>query len=151
MQALIQTALILIPILLNIVGELILKASLNALVLSKDVIEATLSIISSPGALSGIFLILLGSILWLIALSRYQLSYLYPFMALNYVGIILGSSLFLQEKIELKLYLATSLLCIGLFLMSKSQAKENLIDAKIIQNKTKTKQKGQETPKIKTT
>ena len=151
MQALIQTALILIPILFNIVGELILKASLNALILPENILEATFNIVSSPGTLSGIFLILLGSILWLIALSRYQLSYLYPFMALNYVGIILGSSLFLQEKIELKLYLATSLLCIGLFLMSKSQAKENLIDAKIIQNKTKTKQKGQETPKIKTT
>lgn len=102
---------ILTPILLTSGGEFILKHTINAS-------------LYSPKVLVAIACILLGSIFWLYAMSKYQLSFLYPFMSMNFLVITVGSQVFLNEKVSIYRYLAVGLIIIGLIIISKSKNTE---------------------------
>jgi drug/metabolite transporter (DMT)-like permease len=69
---------------------------------------------------AGIVVMAVGFFLWVGLMSRFQLSYLYPFDALNRVLLIIGASVFLKEKITPSLLVGVSLICIGVLLVSRS-------------------------------
>jgi len=58
--------------------------------------------------------------LWLIAMSKFELSYIYPFLSLNYVIILVGSQLLLGESVSLLRYGSVLLIVIGLVIISRS-------------------------------
>ncbi|MSR88658.1 MAG: hypothetical protein EXS67_03275 [Candidatus Margulisbacteria bacterium] len=97
------------PILCTSMGEFILKHHINTT-------NAPLSL----ATFISIALILIGSILWLIAMSKYQLSFIYPFMSINFLIITVGSQILLHENVSLYRYLAVMLIIIGLIIISKS-------------------------------
>ena len=97
------------PILCTSFGEFILKHHINTT--------------QSPFALQTVFaisLILIGSILWITAMSKYQLSFIYPFMSINFLIITVGSQFLLNEEVSLYRYLAVMLIIVGLIIISKS-------------------------------
>ena len=71
-----------------------------------------------------IALIFCGGILWLVAMSKFELSFIYPFMSLNYVVIIIGSQLLLNESVSLSRYIAVGFIGVGLFFISRSPYSE---------------------------
>lgn len=115
---------VLFPILLASLGEFLLKHAINGA-------GVTLSIHSIAGLLHIPFIwlgsacILISGVLWVIAMSRYQLSFIYPFFSLNFVVILLGSKLYLHEQISLVRYLAVVLIIIGLIFISRSKFSES--------------------------
>ena len=60
-------------------------------------------------------------ILWFYLLSRYDLSYIYPFTALLYVGTLLGAGVFLEETIPLSRWVGVVIIVIGVSLLSRAQ------------------------------
>lgn len=150
---------IFIPLLLTIFGEFILKSTINSLsqtapprhhqiFFSKklcelehkqmSVIETKLICVFSdmelflyqPKIILGILCITLGGILWVVAMSKFELSFLYPFLSLNYVGIIVGAHFFLHESVSLYRYLSVVLIILGLLFISRSPYSENQKDKK---------------------
>lgn len=56
--------------------------------------------------------------LWLYILSKFDLSYAYPFMSLNFVIILITSQIFFGEKMNKGKVAGVVLICCGISLMS---------------------------------
>ena len=108
-----------VPILLTSSGEFVLKHELNNLTITPD-FQGLLQLITSPFIVLSVSLIVCGGLLWLVAMTKFQISYIYPFLSLNYVIIFLGSGLILGEEIPLKRAIALTLVVLGLLVISKS-------------------------------
>ena len=63
-----------------------------------------------------------GALAWIVVLSRWDLSYAYPFLALNFVLIALVSRLVLGESIPLIRWAGIAFICAGIVLISRSGA-----------------------------
>lgn len=88
-------------------------------------LKATLSsFLMNPAIIGAALMITIGGILWLVAMSKFELSFIYPFLSINYVVIVLGSQLILNEKVSLFRYLSVILIVIGLIFISRSPYSE---------------------------
>jgi undecaprenyl phosphate-alpha-L-ara4N flippase subunit ArnE len=55
---------------------------------------------------------------WLALLARFELSYIYPFEALDPIFVALAAAIFLREKLNLRLLLGISIICAGIAIVS---------------------------------
>ena len=112
-------AFVFTPILLTSAGEFLLKKTINQLNLIHETLEVWVLLGSAP-LLLAIGMIITGGVLWLVAMSKFQVSYIYPFLSINYFIIFLGSNLILDEVIPVERIFALSLIVLGLIVISKS-------------------------------
>lgn len=77
-------------------------------------------ILTSPLVLLGLVLYGLGALTWIAVLSRLNLSYAYPFLALNFILIALVSWLVLGETIPTMRWLGIGCICAGILLIARS-------------------------------
>jgi len=111
---------ILLPIILTVVGEFLLKVSVTDLTIGFNLVSL-LAIVSNPGIMIGVSFVIISAILWIVGMSKFQLSFMYPFLSLNYVIIIVGSEFFLKEDVNINRYISILLIIIGLVIISRSQ------------------------------
>ena len=111
---------ILVPILFTVIGEFLLKYSVDGLSIGLN-IQSFYTVFNSPLIFLGLGLIGVSAILWIIGMSKFQLSFMYPFMSLNYVIIIVGSEFLLNEDVQFNRYLSILFIVIGLVIISRSQ------------------------------
>ena len=104
---------------MSIMGEFILKYTVHGKALGIN-FETVTTIIGSPIILVGILLISLSALLWIIGMTKFQLSFMYPFLSLSYVVIIIGSEFLLHEQVSFNRYLSILFIVIGLLLISRS-------------------------------
>jgi drug/metabolite transporter (DMT)-like permease len=112
---------ILISVLTSTVGQLMLKQGMAGMG------EVTLSINQLPSIIwkmgtnlyvfFGLAIYLAGTVFWLAALSRVDLSYAYPFASLSYVIMLAASWLLFDEKITLSRLIGTFVIGIGVLLI----------------------------------
>lgn len=55
----------------------------------------------------------LASIAWMGAMTKFQLSYAYPFMSLNFVIVVLLSSWYFHEPLSMLRLIGVGLICVG--------------------------------------
>ncbi len=89
-------------------GEITLKGS---------VIGELLKLVLNPFVFSGLILYVLSTILWLIALSKTSLSFVYPFTALIFILVMLSARILFLEPIPTLRFFGIALICLG-FLFS---------------------------------
>lgn len=75
---------------------------------------------TNPYVLSAIFLTLIAALIWMVAVSRTELSYIYPFMALSFVLVALFSWLFFNEGVTALRWVGIAMICIGVVLVARS-------------------------------
>lgn len=76
--------------------------------------------ITSPWVVGGLFVYGTGVIFWLLALSHLELSYVYPFASLGYIGIIIGSYFLFKERISWMRLLGIAVIISGVLITSRS-------------------------------
>ena len=81
-------------------------------------IHTILSIITNPYILVGVFLSACGLALWLIVLSSFKVSYIYPFGAIGYIVLALLSFWILHESISVFNWTGIMLIVGGAFLLN---------------------------------
>jgi drug/metabolite transporter (DMT)-like permease len=69
---------------------------------------------------TAIFCMAVGFFLWLTVMGHVELSYLYPFEALNRLLVVAGAIVFLKEKLTPALWLGVVLISAGVVLVSAS-------------------------------
>ncbi len=69
---------------------------------------------------AGIAAMAVNFFLWTGLLSKFQLSYLYPFDGINRIMLMFAASIFLKEKMTLNLWVGVGLICAGILLVSGS-------------------------------
>jgi drug/metabolite transporter (DMT)-like permease len=92
-----------------ITGEITLKGS---------VIGELLRLIFNPFVFLGLVLYIISTIVWLIALSKTTLSFVYPFAALIFVLVMLSARIVFLEPIPTLRYFGILLICLGFLLSS---------------------------------
>lgn len=70
--------------------------------------------------LGGIFFYVLGTLVWLLVLSRLPLSLAYPCLALGYVIVAILSKYLFGETITFLRWLGIITVCLGIFLISRT-------------------------------
>lgn len=82
---------------------------------------ATLStVLLNPYVLLGFVMYALSTIFWLIALSKKELSFVYPFISLTYIIVLVLSSLVLKESMGVNKLVGTLIIIIGLIIIARS-------------------------------
>jgi drug/metabolite transporter (DMT)-like permease len=77
-------------------------------------------------AIFAVTIITLGGVLWLVAMSKYELSFIYPYLSINYISVLLGSQWVLHESVGWSRYVSVIFIVIGLVLISRSPHSEVL-------------------------
>jgi drug/metabolite transporter (DMT)-like permease len=115
---------ILISVLTGAIGQVLLKkgmASMGPLTLTPEQLGSILwRIGTNPFVVVGLAIYVSGTVFWLTALSRVDLSYAYPFASLSYVVMLAASWLLFHENITFLRLLGTVVVCLGVFLISRS-------------------------------
>jgi len=92
-----------------VTGEITLKGS---------VIGELLKLLLNPFVFSGLLLYVVSTILWLIALSKTNLSFVYPFTALIFVLVMICARFIFLEPVPPLRYIGIAIICLGFLLSS---------------------------------
>lgn len=115
---------ILISVFAGAAGQILLKkgmSSMGAVTLSVDQLFNVLwRMGTNPYVVIGLAIYVTGTVFWLAALSRVDLSYAYPFASLSYIVMLVASWLVFSENITPLRLLGTLIICLGVFLISRS-------------------------------
>jgi drug/metabolite transporter (DMT)-like permease len=80
------------------------------------------TIATTPMVLLGLFLYACGALSWIMVLRKMDLSYAYPFLALNFVLIALVSRFFLGETVPLMRWVGILIICGGILVVARTGA-----------------------------
>ena len=115
---------ILISVLGGALGQILLKkgmSSMGPLTLSVDKAPSILlKMGTNPYVIVGLGIYVLGTVFWLAALSRVDLSYAYPFASLSYVIMLIASWLVFGETITPLRLIGSAVIIAGVILISRS-------------------------------
>jgi drug/metabolite transporter (DMT)-like permease len=115
---------ILIAVLTGAIGQILLKkgmTDMGALTLTlNQVAGILLRIATNPYVIIGLAIYGFSTVFWLVALSRVDLSYAYPFASLSYVVMLAASWFLFNENITPARLLGTIVVGLGVFLISQS-------------------------------
>lgn len=118
-------ALIFVSVLIGVFGQLSLKTGMtqvgriDAEALSQPV-QLLLRIFTTPIILAGIALYIVGTLIWLVVLSRLDLSFAYPLVATTYVFTPLLAHLLLKEPIPAMRWVGIALILIGVYIVARA-------------------------------
>jgi drug/metabolite transporter (DMT)-like permease len=118
-----EIIIILTAVMLAVVGQILVKAGLNALGevnFSSGIIQTYLKIFLSPLVLIGTISYTFSVFVWIYALTKTDLSFAFPFVSLSYVLIILSSWLILGETIPLLRWIGVIIICLGVLIISRT-------------------------------
>lgn len=113
--------IIIIGIIFAAFGQVSWKLGMNQAGQLATLDLATLStVLLNPHVLLGFVMYGLSTIFWLIALSKKDLSFVYPFISLTYILVLILSSLVLKESIGLNKVFGTLAIVIGLIIIARA-------------------------------
>lgn len=74
----------------------------------------------NPWVLSSIIATLFAGISWMLAMSRFEISYAYPWVSLNFILMLLFGVLFFSETFNSAKFLGTLLVIAGIVVISRN-------------------------------
>ena len=117
--------LIVVCVVLGVCGQLLLKQGMS---LNPDRVDQVREIVPrivaaflNPVVLLGFLAYFLSAALWLIVLTRNELSYAYPLLSMGYIVVVILSRVFFQEAVTATRLIGTLVICLGVVLISRTQ------------------------------
>jgi drug/metabolite transporter (DMT)-like permease len=116
--------LILLTVCISVTAQTMLKTGMNQIgKLEISELSLVLPMIIRMGTnifvILGLSLYVAGTFFWLVLLSRLDLSFLYPFGALQYLLIFIVSYFLLGEEIKLARIIGVFVVMLGIFIIGK--------------------------------
>lgn len=87
---------------------------------TSDRISFVLSLLMTPWIWMSIALTFLGGVSWMLALTRFELSYAFPFTGASYVVMLFAGALVFNEHVGLARIVGTLLVLFGLIVIVRS-------------------------------
>lgn len=78
-----------------------------------------ISLIANPWVLSGIFATFLAGVSWMLAMTRFEISYAYPFVSLNYILVLLAGFFLFNETLGAAKLIGSALVIVGIIVIAK--------------------------------
>jgi multidrug transporter EmrE-like cation transporter len=116
-------ALVLISVLLGVSGQLSLKQGMKNIgnfELRNFASAKVFKLVTEKFVGIGIVLYVIATLLWLVILSKAELSFAYPMLAIGYILIAIFSKIFFNENVTFVRFLGILLISTGVFLLLKS-------------------------------
>lgn len=117
-------ALILTSTIFGVVGQLTLKKAMTSLgplsLTARDAPGLALRVFTTPTVVLGLAIYVGATFFWLLALSRVQLTYAYPFASLSYVLIVIAAWGLLGEHPSPLRLGGMAVIMLGVFLISQT-------------------------------
>ncbi|MCB9453837.1 MAG: hypothetical protein H6672_20595 [Anaerolineaceae bacterium] len=115
--------IVLTSIALGAVGQLILKAAMNSLGASELSLDTLVTMATNPLLILGVGVFGFSTLLWLLALTKADLSFVYPFLSLIYVAVLIGGAAFFGEQITLPRVVGFAVIVTGVLIIARSEQK----------------------------
>ena len=118
-------AFIITGVLLNAMAQLLLKAGTNALggaihLTADNWFQTGIKVATQLPILGGLACYAISLVVWIIGLSRTDVTIAYPMLSLGYVVSAVGAWLFLGEVISLQRLVAIAVIMVGVALLARS-------------------------------
>ena len=114
-------AVILFSVILGVAGQLFLKQGVRSSGAISGLSWETVSILFRPLVILGFISYGVSSLGWLVVLSRTELSFAYPMVALGYVLVFFFSWWFFGDKVTAVRVIGLVLICLGVVLVALSK------------------------------
>lgn len=116
--------LIIFGVLLNAVAQLALKQGMRQIGYFEFSLRNSshifFAVASSPYILAGLTCYVISVVVWLLVLSRVEVSYAYPLLSIGYIVTAFAGWFFFQEGISLTRWIGIAVICIGVWLITRS-------------------------------
>lgn len=115
-------ALIFINIPLGVIGQFFIKQAINHIgpYSSMPLLTFLYKAFTSPMVILGLFLYLLSAALWVMILSKVDLSFAYPLLSIGYLLVLFVSWAFLHETISPVRLVGVVLIMLGVIFVFRS-------------------------------
>lgn len=114
--------LIFVSVFLNAIAQIFIKAATNSLgsLYTGNIIESIIRVAFSPFITLGLFSYVLSVGIWIVALSKTQVSIAYPMLSMGYIIVLFISWYFFKEAITLYKVIGIFLIILGIIFISKA-------------------------------
>jgi len=122
--------MIVVCVLLGVCGQLLMKQGISygpnasakgdAVDDMGEIVPYLRAVAMNPLVIGGFALYGLSSVLWLILLTRVELSWAYPMLAMGYIAVVFLSRIFFQEAVTMTRFAGTVVVAVGVWLISRT-------------------------------
>jgi uncharacterized membrane protein len=114
---------LLLSVILAVVAQILVKLGINSidnldLSLSLNLFKNYFRLFLNINFTIGLMCYIIATLVWLYSLTKVELSFATPFLALTYILILLGSWLILGDDISIYRIIGTLFVCLGLIIIS---------------------------------
>jgi drug/metabolite transporter (DMT)-like permease len=113
--------LIVITVCLNTTGQFMMKAGINKIgkIELSRFFDYVPRVVTSGFVLGGFFAYAVSAALWIVILSRAELSWAFPMVSLSYVLTAILSPLLLGESFSVQRFIGILVICLGVFIVCR--------------------------------
>lgn len=114
--------LILVNVFLTVSAQIMLKHGMNQvgkINSLENMRSLAIKAITNPYVVGGIGVFGFTSVLWLIVLSRVEISLAYPMLSIGYILVMLWGWLVFNENVTVTRLLGVILICLGVFFITR--------------------------------
>ncbi len=116
--------LIVLGVLLNAAAQLALKQGMHLIGHFDFRLENAgrifMAVAASPFVLAGLACYVVSVVVWLLVLSRVEVSYAYPLLSIGYIVVALVGWLFLNESMVASRWAGILVICLGVWLITRT-------------------------------
>ena len=122
-MSLLTLSFILISVSLSVVAQILLKHGMSnssvQTALNADILTAGLTIFTNISVVAGLAAYVSSAGIWLLVLSKIDVSKAYPFVGIGFIGTMMFAYWFLNEPLTLTKVIGTLLVLAGVLLISQ--------------------------------
>lgn len=123
MNRLIEHTFIFSTILFTVYSQLIMRWQVTeAGALPTDMpgkVRYMVALLLNPWVISGIVATFLAGVSWLLAMTKFEISYAYPFVSLNYILVLAAGFLLFQESLSFTKIAGSALVILGIIVITR--------------------------------
>ena len=124
MQFILNHLYLLLAIFFGVVSQLIIKWQMSAFSFDdyetwQDKFALAFSMLLNPYIIISLILTLLAGVAWMISMTKFEISYAYPFTLLGLVLVTIFSVIFFGESINTYKIIGIAMIILGIVLISK--------------------------------
>jgi multidrug transporter EmrE-like cation transporter len=116
--------LILLGVFLNAAAQIFLKIGTKTIghfeFSLENLIPITVKALQNPGILGGLTCYVLSVAVWIMALSRVEVSFAYPILSVGYIVVAIAGYFLLEESLGWSRILGIFVIILGVYLVSRS-------------------------------
>lgn len=124
MNAAIMLPLILFSVLLNSAAQLLLKGGMETIgrfdFSLSNLLPISIKIAMNPGIVGGLFIYVVSVIIWLMVLSRVDVSFAYPMTSIGYIVTAIAGYFLFHENLSLTRIIGIIVIIAGVYLVTRS-------------------------------